>query len=162
MDEFIIPISFVVSTLSYGLIAKWYVMPALRAKSRNEAFLPILFLHSSRYIGLAFLIPGITSEALDLRFANPAAYGDLIASILAIISIIALKYHWSIAIALVWIFNIEGTLDLLNAVFQGLKYVPVSDFGSTFFIPAVVVPALLVSHFMVFMLLIKKPNEHKS
>jgi hypothetical protein len=38
----------------------------------------------------------------------------------------------------------------------------VSDFGSTFFIPAVVVPALLVSHFMVFMLLIKKTNEYKS
>jgi len=121
MTEFIIPISFLISFISYSLIAKWYVVPALSARPRNEGIIPILFVHSFRYIGLAFLIPGVTSEALDIRFANPAAYGDLIASILALLSLVALRARWSVAIPLVWIFNIEGTLDLINAVFQGFQ-----------------------------------------
>jgi hypothetical protein len=134
-------------------------MPALRKLPRNESLIPILFLHSFRYIGLAFLIYGVTSEVLDPRFANPAAYGDLAASILAIISIVALKSGWKLAIPLVWLFNIEGTLDLLFAVYQGFRLVPAGHFGSTFFIPAVIVPALLVTHAMVFRLLLTGNND---
>jgi hypothetical protein len=60
----------------------------------------------------------------------------------------------------VWIFNIEGTLDLLNALFQGMRYAPSSDLGATYFIPAVIVPALLVTHFIVFKLLLsQKPTN---
>ena len=55
---------------------------------------------------------------------------------------------------LVWVFNVEGTLNLLNAVTQGLRYTEDWALGATYFIPAVVVPALLVSHVMVFMILL--------
>ena len=102
---------------------------------------------------MAFLIPGVTSEVLDSRFANPAAYGDLLAAVLALIAIMALRRRWGMAIPLVWIFNIEGSLDLLNALFQGFRHTPAGHLGATYFIPAVVVPALLVTHFMVFRLL---------
>jgi hypothetical protein len=107
VERYIIPASFTISFFAYILIAVWYLMPALRKLPRNESLIPILFLHSFRYIGLAFLIYGVTSEVLDPRFANPAAYGDLVASILAIISIVALKSGWKLAIPLVWLFNIE-------------------------------------------------------
>ena len=60
---------------------------------------------------------------------------------------------WSAAILIVWIFNIEGTLDLLNAVTQGLRYTQDGQLAATYFIPAVIVPALLVSHVMLFILL---------
>ena len=60
---------------------------------------------------------------------------------------------------LVWVFNVEGTLDLLNAVAQGMRYIEDGMFGATYFIPAVVVPALLVSHVMVFVILLRsEPN----
>ncbi len=60
---------------------------------------------------------------------------------------------------MVWIFNVEGTLDLLNGVAQGLRYTEDGALGATFFIPMVVVPALLVSHAMIFMMLVKgEPN----
>jgi hypothetical protein len=107
---------------------------------------------------MVFLIPGVTSQALDPRFANPAAYGDLIAALLAILAIFALRLSWRAAIPLVWLFNIEGTLDLLNALFQGLRYTENGHLGATYFIPAVIVPVLLVTHYMVFILLLRKPR----
>ena len=155
-DNFILPLSIVLGSLSFGLIAKWYVMPLLVTLPRGKALTPLLLLHSFRYIGMAFLIPGVTSEVLDPRFANPAAYGDLLAAILALIAIMALNLRWRIAIPLVWIFNIEGSLDLLNALFQGLRHNLDGQLGATYFIPAVIVPALLVAHFMIFVLLLRK------
>jgi len=156
MDELILPLSIMLAVVSYSLIAKWYVMPWLAPLSRKEALTPLLLLHSSRFIGLAFLIPGVTSVPLDPRFANPAAWGDLLAAVLAFIALLALRLEWSAAVPLVWIFNIEGTLDLLNALFQGMRYAPNSDLGATYFIPALIVPALLVTHFIVFKLLLSQ------
>ncbi len=117
--------------------------------------MPILLFHCSRFIGLAFLIPGVTSQPLDPRFANPAAYGDLLAALLALLCILALRQGWRAAITLVWVFNVEGMLDLLNAITQGLRYTEGGALGATFFIPAVVVPALLVTHVMVFIILLR-------
>ncbi len=158
MSDLILPLSIVMSIVSFSLIAKWYVMPKLSTLPRDQAFAPLLLFHSSRHIGMAFLIAGVTAEPLDLRFANPAAYGDLLAAVLAFLALAALRLRWPFAIPLVWIFNIEGLLDLVNALFQGFRYVPDGHFGATYFIPAVVVPALLVSHVMIFVLLLRRDS----
>ena len=151
--DLILPLSIVMGLTTYGLIAKWYVMPVLLALPRATALVPLLLFHCFRFIGLAFLIPGVTSQPLDPRFANPAAYGDLLAALLALLGILALRRGWRTAIPLVWVFNVEGTLDLLNAVTQGLRYTEDGTLGATYFIPAIVVPALLVTHVMVFIIL---------
>ena len=156
MIGYILPLSIVFGLLSYSLIAKWYVMPHLAALPRADALTPLLLLHSFRYIGMAFLISGVTSEVLNARFATPAAYGDLLAAILALIAIMALRLRWAMALPLVWIFNIEGSLDLLNAVYQGFSHVPGGHFGVTYFIPTMIVPALLVTHVMIFVLLLRR------
>ena len=98
----------------------------------------------------------MTAGALDLRFAQPAAYGDLIAAVLAVIALAALRQRWSASTALVWIFNIVGTLDLILALTQGLRFTEPSQMGATYFIPAVAVPMLLVSHWLVFRELTRK------
>lgn len=157
MGELILPLSIVLSLVSYSLIAKWYVTPRLEGLPRAEALLPLVLLHTFRHIGMAFLIPGVTSAPLDPGFANPAAYGDLLAAVLALLAVAALRLHWSLATPLVWLFNIEGSVDLLNAVYQGLRRTPnLGDLGATYFIPAVIVPALLVTHYMVFRMLLKR------
>ena len=153
--DLIVPLSLVMSLLSYILVARWYLMPWLVSVSRKRAFTPLLLFHSSRHIGMAFLIPGVTAQALDLRFANPA-YGDLLAAFLALLALLAVRMEWSFATILVWIFNIAGTVDLLNALMQGMKYNLPGDMGSTHFIPAVIVPALLVTHYLIFVLLIRR------
>jgi hypothetical protein len=120
-NEFFLPISIVMGLLVFGLTARWYVAPLLARLDRKAALTPFLLFHGTRYIGLAFLIPGVTAEPLDPRFAEPAAYGDLLAAVLALVALLALRLDWPIALPLVWVFNIVGTLDLLNAVFQGLR-----------------------------------------
>ena len=153
--DLILPLSILMGLTANGLIAKWYVMPTLRTLPRAQALVPVLLFHSFRFIGLAFLIPGVTTQELDPRFANPAAYGDLLAAFLALVAIAALRGEWRVAVPLVWVFNVEGTLDLLNALTQGLRYTEDGALGATYFIPAVVVPALLVSHVMVFVILLR-------
>ena len=154
--DLILPLSIVMGLVTYSLIAKWYVMPVLAVLPRPRALVPLLLFHGSRFIGLAFLIPGVTAQALDPRFANPAAYGDLLAAVLALLAIFALRGGWRGAIALVWVFNVEGTLDLVNALTQGLRYTEDGWLGATYFIPAVIVPALLVTHAMIFSILLRR------
>jgi hypothetical protein len=89
-------------------------------------------------------------------FAFPAAYGDLTASVLALFAVVALRFRWSFAIPFVWIFNVEGTLDMLYAVSQGVRHMDAGQLGGVVFIPLLIVPALAVTHVMIFQLLLRK------
>jgi len=150
----ILLLSMTFGLLIYSLIAKWYLLPWVNSVSRKEAFTPLLLLHCFRYIGLAFLIPGVVSPELSSAFANPAAYGDLLAAVLALLALIALRNGWAYALLLIWIFNIEGTLDFVTAIYQGLSFTTPGQLGAAYFIPVVIVPALLVTHFVIFKLLL--------
>ncbi|MEE8256455.1 MAG: hypothetical protein V3R60_01070, partial [Acidobacteriota bacterium] len=90
---------------------------------------------------------------LPKGFAYPAAYGDLVSGLLALLSLVALRGGWGLALPLVWLFNIVGTVDLLNALRQADV---VADLGAAWYIPTVLVPALLVTHFMIFARLLKR------
>src|SRR5262245_44360000 len=87
-------ISALMSALSSVTAATFYVWPWLRRLSPNRdlavLIAPHLFL---RFIGLSFLVPGVTAPTLPAAFAVPAAYGDLVAGILAIIATFALALH---------------------------------------------------------------------
>ena len=160
LSNFILPLSMAFALLIWTLIFLWHINPRLKHKPLPESLEPFLFVHSLRYIGLMFLLPGVTSEVLDSRFANPAAYGDLIAALLALATIIAFRWKSSWALALAWIFNLWGLFDLFNAVVQGIRFVPDGHFGATYWIPATIVPFLLVSHgYMFIRLLAGKSNS---
>ncbi len=95
----------------------------------------------------------MVAQPLRPGFANPAAYGDLVTGVLALLALIALRTGWAGALVLVWLFNIVGTVDLLNA----LRHVDVAPgFGAAWYIPTFLVPALLVTHFMIFAWLLKR------
>jgi hypothetical protein len=66
--------------IAWGIVAKRYVWPKLRLLQRAEASRPLLILRSFRFIGLAFLVPGVVSADLPSAFAHSAAYGDIIAA----------------------------------------------------------------------------------
>ena len=86
----------------------------------------------------------------------PAAYGDLLASVLALLAAVALRFRLPAAIPLVWIFNVEGTLDATYAVSQGIRHVNAGQLGGVVLIPLVIVPALFVTHVLIFQLLLRK------
>src|SRR5262249_39050919 len=122
---------------------------------------PLLVLHSFRFIGLAFLVPGVVAPDLSAAFASPAAYGDLLAAVLALLALAALRSRWGIP--LVWVFNLWGSADLLYAFYQGnaVGFAP-GQLGAAYFIPTVVVPLLLITHGLMFRLLLQGEDVRAS
>ena len=146
-------LQFFLSLVVWGMIGKWLLAPWLEKKSPHEALLWLTLPHAFRHVGMVFLVPGVVAQPLPEAFANPAAYGDLVTGVLALSALIALRTGWAGALALVWLFNIVGTVDLLNA----LRHVNVApDFGAAWYIPTFLVPALLVTHFMIYIRLLRR------
>jgi hypothetical protein len=150
-------ISIVFSFIAWGLVTACYVWPALRTLPRARALRPLLVLHGFRFVGLAFLVPGVVSPDLPLAFARPAAYGDLTTTVLAWFALALLQSR--LGRALVWVFNCCGTADLLYAFYQGnrtgLGHTP-GHLGAAYFIPTLLVPLLLLTHGLVFRLLLTR------
>jgi hypothetical protein len=153
--QLVFGISVLLAFVVWGMIAARYIWPALRERPRTEALRPLLFLHAFRFVGLAFLVPGVVSPELPSGFARPAAYGDLATSMLALLGIVLLG-SW-LGTVVVWVLNIVGTVDLLNAFYQGnnlgLGTTPGLQ-GAAYFIPTVLVPLLLVTHALMFRILL--------
>jgi hypothetical protein len=149
-------ISVIFGLVAWSIVAARYVWPDLRGRSRAEALRPILLLHAFRFVGLAFLVPGVVSPDLPDAFARPAAYGDLATAVLALFAGACLGTR--AGVPLVWVFNTVGAVDLLNAFYQanrlGVGINPGLQ-GAAYFIPAVLVPLLLVTHVLVFRILLR-------
>ena len=145
-------LSFVV----YGLIARWYLSPRLVSLPLAIALQPLLVLHAFRHLGMVFLVPTVVGSALPASFAVPAAFGDLLAGLLALAAIVALRARSRIALPLTWLFNVVGLLDLVHAFYQGLTHDV--QLGAAYFIPTFVVPALVVTHLMMFRMLVRHPR----
>ncbi|MBV9083614.1 MAG: hypothetical protein JOZ62_13120 [Acidobacteriaceae bacterium] len=145
------------SLIAWGIVTARYVWPELRLRPRAEALRPLLMLHSFRFIGLAFLVPGVVSPDLPSTFAHAAAYGDIVAAILALLALISLPNAAGLVMA--WIFSVWGSADLLNAFYQAnhAGLVP-GQLGATYFIPTVVVPLLLITHGLTLRVLLQHQN----
>ena len=156
MIWFFVSIAF--SLVAWGVVTTRYIWPHLRFLPRAEALRPLLILHSFRFIGLAFLIPGVVSPDLPPAFAHPAAYGDIIAAVLALLALLILRSE--AGLAAVWIFNLWGSADLVNAFYQanhaGLL---AGQLGATYFIPTLIVPLLLITHGLAFRILLQHAKE---
>jgi hypothetical protein len=156
-------LSILMSFVAFGLLTKLYVWPRLRILERQDALVPLVVPHTFRFIGLSFLVPGVVSPSLPSAWAAPAAYGDLGAALLAIAATLALSRRASFAILLVWLFNVWGTVDLLFAYYQGFRVdLDASTLGATFFIPTAIVPALLITHGLIFWCLVRPDGSRRA
>ena len=154
-------VSIAFAFIAWGVVAKQYIWPKLRLLPRTEALRPLLILHSFRFEGLAFLIPGVVSPDLPSTFAHSAATGDIIAATLALVSLALLSRGAAVVIA--WIFNLWGSADLLNAFYHAnaARLVP-GQLGVTYFIPTLVVPLLLITHGLAFRILLQREPAAKT
>ena len=119
---------------------------------------PLLILHRFRFIGLAFLVPGVVSPDLPRAFATSAAFGDIVAAALALLSLLSLRSAPGLLIA--WIFNVWGTVDLVNAFYQAnATGLTPGQLGATYFIPTLIVPLLLITHGLAFRVLLQHQQE---
>ena len=145
------------SLIAWGIVTARYIWPKLRLRPRDQALRPLLTLHSFRFIGLAFLVPGVVSPDLPSAFAHSAAYGDIIAAMLALLALISLPSASGVVIA--WIFNLWGTADLFNAFYQAnYAGLMAGQLGATYFIPTLIVPLLLITHGLGFRILLQHQN----
>ena len=146
------------SVIVWGIVAARYIWPQLRLRRRSEALQPLLVLHSFRFIGLAFLVPGVVSPDLPRAFATSAAFGDIAAAALALLSLLSLRTVPGVLIA--WTFNVWGSLDLVNAFYKAnATGLSPGQLGATYFIPTLIVPLLLITHGLAFRVLLQHRAE---
>ncbi len=147
------------SVFVVSLVTAWYVWPALTKLSRNSALIVLLFVHVFRYVGMTELVTGMIDPKLPGEFVSSAAYGDLLEAALALVSIFALRSNWRFAIPLVWVANTWGFVDLLNGVRGVLQLnVPSFNLSTLWYIYTFYAPLVLVSHLMIFWVLIKSKS----
>ena len=149
----ILTVNLVLSTFVFWVAARLYLLPRLSSLEARAVVLPILLLHATRHLGLMFLAPGAVDPSIPQQFAVPAAFGDLVAAVLALTAIPAVVNRSPLARPLVGLFNIVGTLDLIAAITLATVANAAPFMGPAYWIPAFWVPALLVTHYIVFVLL---------
>jgi hypothetical protein len=134
-----------------------YVWPWLRSMDRVAAQRAIATLHSFRFFGLVFILPGIVSPNLPAGFATFAAYGDFATGVLAILALLTVRIRPLFRLFVV-AFNLVGTVDLIvdyyNAIQVGLP-AHAEWLGSTYAIPIIYVPLLMITHIAAFYLLMR-------
>jgi hypothetical protein len=149
-------IQFTMSLVAFALIARWHVWPHLSSMPRELALMPLLWVHAFRVVGGTILAPGSVGPGVPTAFREMIGYGDLITALLALVALIALRARIPRAIWLVWLFLAVATIDTVNAIVQSLRYDVTSHaLGVNWVIVSLYVPALLVSSFMIFLLLIR-------
>jgi hypothetical protein len=124
-----------------------YVMPRLKSLDRIEAHRVIATLHSFRFFGLVFLLPGFVGPHLPAGFVAPTAYGDFATGALAILALLTVRVRplfWSFVIA----FNLVGTVDIFLAYYHAVKFgLPAiaGQLGAAYVIPILYVPMLTLT-----------------
>lgn len=148
------------SLIVFGLVARWYLRPALASATIVQALTPLLLFHATRYVGATFLTPAVIDPDAPAAFTVPGAVGDLLTVLLALVALWALRRGSRLTLPLLWAFNIVGTLDFINAFYLGISLDLTSyRLGATWFIPTVLVPAYFIVHILIFEILIRRSSE---
>jgi hypothetical protein len=147
----------VLGYVAWLLVFGVYVLPRLQAMDRVEAHRAIATLHSFRFFGLVFILPGVVGT-LPVDFAAFAAYWDLATGVLAMLALLTVRIRplfWLFVVA----FNLVGTADLLLDYYHATRvHLPdiAGQLGAAYVIPVIYVPALLITHFAAFYLLMRR------
>jgi hypothetical protein len=135
-----------------------YLWPRLRAMDRIDAQRAIATLHSFRFFGLVFILPGVVGPDLPTGFATFAAYGDFATGLLAMLALLTVRMRslfWLMVIA----FNVAGAADIIVDYFHAIQFgvdVHPGEFGATYVIPIIYVPLLMITHVTAFYLLARR------
>jgi hypothetical protein len=146
----ILPLNLVLGFVLFRTVLNIYLVPHLGRLTPAQLLTPILLLHALRELGLMFMFTGATLPGMPMQFAVPAALGDFVAAVLAVVALRAVRKEAASAKAWVWVFNVWGTLDLLTAITLAVTFRSAPFLGAAYWIPAFWVPMLLATHMLVF------------
>ena len=134
-----------------------YIWPRLKAMDHFEAQRAIATLHSFRFFGLVFILPGVVGPNLPAGFAVFAAYWDLATGVLAMLALLTVRIRplfWLFVVA----FNLVGAADIILDYYYAIQVnLPAlaGELGATYAIPIIYVPLLMITHFVAFYLLVR-------
>jgi len=144
--------------VAWLLCFRAYLFPRLKSMDRIAAHRAIATLHSFRFFGLVFILPGVIGPNLPAAgFATFAAYWDLATGVLAILALLTVRIRpifWLFVVA----FNLVGVIDLILDYYHAVQVgVPAmaGQFGSAYAIPIIYVPVLMITHLVAFYLLLR-------
>lgn len=160
--ETLFRIQLVLGYVAWLLCFGAYVLPRLRSMDRINVQRAIATLHSFRFFGLVFILPGVVSPNLPAGFAVFSAYGDFATGLLAMLALVTIRIRslfWSFVVA----FNLVGAIDIIvdyyHAIQVGLP-AQAGELGAAYAIPIIYVPALMITHVVAFYLLVHpQPNR---
>ena len=148
-----LPIHIVLNVAVFYMAYHWMMKPALTRVKPIYVLTPILLLHAMRHLGVMFVSPGVASPDIPWQFAWPAAAGDFITAVLAMLALTLVQRKSSLAIPALWIFNVFGTLDFASSIILSRFFSAFNYLGAAYWIPAFWVPMLIVGHFIIFKML---------
>jgi len=155
--EIIFQIHLVLGYVAWLLCFRGYVLPRLKSMDKVEAHRAIATLHSFRFFGLVFLLPGIVGPNLPAGFATFAAYWDFATGVLATLALLTVRIRplfWLLVVA----FNLVGAIDLILDYYHAVQVnLPAlaGELHVTYAIPIIYVPILMITHLMAFYLLVR-------
>lgn len=162
-SETLFRIQLVLGYVAWLLCFSIYIWPRLKTMDRYDAQRAIATLHSFRFFGLVFILPGIVGPALPARFATFAAYGDFATGVLAMLALLTARIRrlfWFFVVA----FNVVGATDILvdyyHAIQSGLPAMA-GQLGNTYAIAIIYVPLLMITHVVAFYFLLRPQKENR-
>src|SRR5579863_1343722 len=153
--EIVFQIHLVLGYVPWLLCFGAYVWPRLKTMDQVEAQRAIAALHSFRFFGLVFILPGVVGPNLPAGFATFAAYGDFATGLLAMLALLTIRVRpvfWLFVVA----FNLVGAVDILVDYYHGNQLgLPAlaGELGAAYAVPIIYVPLLMITHFAAFYLL---------
>lgn len=159
--EIIFDLHLVLGYVAWLLCMGAYVLPKLKTVNAVDAQRSIAALHSFRFFGLVFILPGVVGHNLPPGFAPFAAYGDLATGVLAMLALFTVRIRplfWFFVVA----FNVVGTGDILVDYYHGVKYglgALSGDLGAAYPIVIIYVPLLAITHFIAFRLMLRSESK---
>ena len=140
-----------------------YLWPRLKAMDHFDAQRAIATLHSFRFFGLVFILPGVVGPHLPAGFATFAAHWDFATGLLAMLALLAVRTRplfWLLVAA----FNVVGFVDIVmdyaHAIQAGLPAAP-GELGAAYAIPIIYVPLLMITHVAAFYLLMRSISKRQ-
>lgn len=160
-QQLVFQLQLIFGYVAWLLCFRAYIWPRLRAMETVAAHRAIATLHSFRFFGLVFLLPGVVGSALPASFAGFAAYWDFATGILAMLALLTVRIRplfWTFVVA----FNVVGIIDLIldyyHATMLGVPAMA-GQLGATYAIPVIYVPLLMITHITAFTLLLRARRE---
>ncbi|MGH6738206.1 MAG: hypothetical protein ACREDY_04090 [Bradyrhizobium sp.] len=155
--ETIFVIHLVLGYVAWLLCFGVYIWPRLKSMEPLDAQRAIATLHSFRFFGLVFILPGVVGPRLPSDFAAFAAYGDFAAGVLAMLALLTVRIRplfWLLVVA----FNVVGAADILTDYYHAVQAnlpAVAGELGSAYAIPIIYVPLLMITHVAAFYLLLR-------